>query len=241
MPERLSISWDEYQSNIVKCFKSLRSEDDLFDVTLVSDDQKQVTAHKLVLSASSEYFKSIFKRNKHSHPFICLSGVRAQDVQNILDFIYNGEVQLLQDDLHKFMEVAQRFKLEGLITEPKVPDELESKKSYSIKTELSEDIVEKGHMAKITKNSQVNSIVSDNFNSLNELNEIVKEEMTRDEDGMWKCKRCPKVSRNISHIKDHVETHIEGISFSCNLCDKSYKTRDTLRSHNYKKHKSVGY
>ena len=260
MAERFTVRWDEYQSNIVKCFKSLRSEDSLFDVTLVSDDQTQIAAHKLVLSASSEYFKNIFKKNKHSHPLLCLSGIRTQDVKNILDFIYNGEVQLLQDDLYQFMEVAQRFKLEGLtdidepkvtyrsyqtILEPKVmPDEFsENKDSLSINRELSEEVVESKNSAYGTshKNSQVSAINSDSFTSLDELKEIVKEEITKDEDGMWRCKRCPKVSRMKSHITDHVETHLEGISFPCNLCDKSYKMRDTLRSHVKRKHKDVSY
>ena len=40
------------------------------DVTLVSDDQKQIQSHKVVLSACSSFFKPILQNNSHSHPLI---------------------------------------------------------------------------------------------------------------------------------------------------------------------------
>merc|ERR1711884_962829 len=89
----------------------------LHDVTLVSDDQQQVSAHKLVLSACSEYFKNIFKHNNkpNAHPLLCLGGVSSEDLKNIMDYIYNGEVNIFQDCLDRFLSVAQRLKLEGLM------------------------------------------------------------------------------------------------------------------------------
>ena len=63
MPEKFDLKWNDFHSNVSKSFGLLRNEDYLHDVTLVSDDYKQVTAHKLVLSACSEYFKNIFKNN----------------------------------------------------------------------------------------------------------------------------------------------------------------------------------
>ena len=39
----------------------LREQDILTDITLVSDDKCQIRAHKLVLMASSEYFRIMFK------------------------------------------------------------------------------------------------------------------------------------------------------------------------------------
>ena len=36
-------------------------------------------------------------------------------MENILDYIYNGEIQIYQDDLDRFLTIANRFQLEGLI------------------------------------------------------------------------------------------------------------------------------
>ena len=95
--EKFSLKWNDFHSNVSKSFGLFRNQEYLHDVTLVSDDQKQVTAHKLVLSASSEYFQNIFKNNKIPNPFLCLDGVSSNDLENILDYIYNGEVQLYQN------------------------------------------------------------------------------------------------------------------------------------------------
>ena len=123
MSEKFCLKWNDFHSNIGKSFKSLRYDDDLFDVTLVCDDHSQVSAHKLVLSACSEYFKNIFKNNKHSHPLLSLEGVSSNDLNNVLDYIYNGETQIFQDNLDRFLDVAQRFKLEGLIADQTLKDE----------------------------------------------------------------------------------------------------------------------
>ena len=93
----------------------LRNAKYLYDVTLVSDDHSKVEAHKLVLSTCSEYFRDIFENNQHPHPLICFDSISSNDLKNIMDYIYNGEVQIYQEDLDRFLTVAQRLKLEGLI------------------------------------------------------------------------------------------------------------------------------
>ena len=84
-------------------------EDFLQDVTLVGDDNSQIAAHKLVLSACSEYFNSIFKRNKHFHPFLCLEGVNSMEIKNLLAYMYNGEVSVFQEDLDNFLIVKKNL------------------------------------------------------------------------------------------------------------------------------------
>jgi len=117
MSEKFCLKWNDFHSNVSKSFGVLRTEDYLQDVTLVGVDHKQISAHKLVLSACSEYFKDIFKNNKHSNPLLCLDGINNQDLNNILDYIYNGEVQIYQDDLERFLNIAQRLKLQGLLSD----------------------------------------------------------------------------------------------------------------------------
>ena len=41
MSEKFCLKWNDFHA------KTLRSADDFYDVTLVSDDQKQVSAHKM--------------------------------------------------------------------------------------------------------------------------------------------------------------------------------------------------
>ena len=44
------MKWNDFQTNVSNAFRKLRTSDNFYDVTLVSDDQQQVSAHKLVLA-----------------------------------------------------------------------------------------------------------------------------------------------------------------------------------------------
>merc|ERR1712126_573347 len=67
MSDKFSLKWNDFHTNAAKSFSLFRNDDYLQDVTLVADDHKQISAHKLVLSACSDYFNNIFKNSKHSH------------------------------------------------------------------------------------------------------------------------------------------------------------------------------
>ena len=116
MSEKFSLKWNDFQSVVSQSFSALREESDFYDVTLVSDDLTQISAHKLVLSASSQFFKSILKKNPHSHPLLYLGGVDSTSLGFVLDYIYQGEVQIYQNELDNFLEVAQKLKIEGLLS-----------------------------------------------------------------------------------------------------------------------------
>ena len=61
--EKFCLKWNDFQDNVTKSFSKFRQESGLFDVTLVGSDQKQLSAHRLVLSACSDFFMTIFHSN----------------------------------------------------------------------------------------------------------------------------------------------------------------------------------
>ena len=87
----------------------------MFDVTLVSEDEVQMSAHKLVLSASSSFFKSVFRKNPHSHPLIYLTGVTSKNLLNLLDYVYQGQVELREEQVESFLAVSSRLKIAGMV------------------------------------------------------------------------------------------------------------------------------
>ena len=113
-PENFNLKWNDFESNFSETFSSLRAEEKLLDVSLVCEDLVEVSAHQLVLCAGSSYFRRVLSlaQNKHPNPLLCLQGVKARDLQTVLDYIYHGEVQIYQDNLDRFLAVAERFKLE---------------------------------------------------------------------------------------------------------------------------------
>ena len=235
MSEKFCLKWNDFQSNVCHSFSLLRNEDYLHDVTIVTDDQVQIAAHKLVLSASSEYFKSIFRKNKHPNPLLCLEGVSSKDVRNVMDYIYNGEVQIFQEDLDSFLTVAQRLKLEGLLTDPNAnQEEQENIDVTNYEAKIKPDPSDR-HEKVISKWSSTDI----NPQNISELNEKIEQHIVKNLDGTYSCQICEKNSgRKKDHIKNHIETHIEGLSFNCPMCEKTFRSRPSLAMHKNKNHKN---
>ena len=53
---------------------------------------------------------------------------------------------------------------------------------------------------------------------------------------VYVCQACGKEGMR-TQIRDHIESnHLEGISISCNLCEKTFRLRSALRHHNLRSH-----
>merc|ERR1712126_62066 len=141
--EKFSLKWNDFHQTVSNSFGLLRQEKDFFDVSLITDDEVHLYGHKLVLSACSEFFRSILKKTSNTHPLIYLSGINSRNLQYIIDYIYHGEVEIYQEQLDDFFDVAQKLKIAGLnsdqkqekfIKEPNVnPDE-----SFKIEQEINQ-------------------------------------------------------------------------------------------------------
>jgi len=118
--DNFCLRWNDFAENVSGAFKDLRAESDFFDVTLACSDSgtRTLQAHKVILSACSNFFKTTFRQqqsnNKHPNPYIYLRGVFYNDLASILDFIYNGEVNVAQEDLNSFLAVAEELQIKGL-------------------------------------------------------------------------------------------------------------------------------
>ena len=72
---------------------------------------------------------------------------------------------------------------------------------------------------------------------LTELDQKLYENMEKNSDGTYSCKFCGKMIPNRYNMKFHVESHMEGLSYPCHTCGKEFRSRDSLKSHNYRQHK----
>ena len=137
--ETLSLSWNDFQDNISSYFCSLRDDTNLNDVSLVGDDGQHFEAHKVVLSASSPFFRAIFQSHTHAKPLIYLNGFKTKDLHSILDFMYHGEAKVPQDDLERFLSRSNELQLKGL-TKVDEDKEVDNKKHALTKTPRSSEI-----------------------------------------------------------------------------------------------------
>ena len=119
--DNFCLRWNDFAENVSSAFKDLRTENDFFDVTLACSDSasKTLQAHKVILSACSNVFKGIFRKQTNvqnlANLYIYMSGITYNNLASILDFIYNGEVNIAQEDLNSFLTVAEELQIKGLI------------------------------------------------------------------------------------------------------------------------------
>ena len=94
--DKFCLKWNDFQQNIITSYQDLRKEREFSDVTLVSEDYLQVEAHRIILTGCSPIFSTMLKKNKHSNPMIYMRGVKAKELEAIVDFIYYGEANIYQ-------------------------------------------------------------------------------------------------------------------------------------------------
>lgn len=115
--QKYNLRWPDYHNSVLATFRSLKEEEDFIDVTL-SCEETQYSAHKVVLSACSPYFRKLLKSNPCQHPIVILRDVREDDLRLLLNFMYQGEVQVEQDRIETFLRTAETLQIKGLTDHP---------------------------------------------------------------------------------------------------------------------------
>ncbi|XP_047740462.1 longitudinals lacking protein, isoforms H/M/V isoform X26 [Hyalella azteca] len=125
----LSLKWNNHRSTFFHVLSTIRSKESYCDVTLACDG-RFYSLHKFVLSTCSEYFEEMFERTQCKHPVIVLKDINSEDLEALLNYMYVGEVNVVQEKLAGLIKAAECLKIKGLA----VPDEdpMESKDNSSI-------------------------------------------------------------------------------------------------------------
>ena len=57
-------------------------------------------------------------------------------------------------------------------------------------------------------------------------------------EGRWGCSQCGKEARTKQNSEHHIETHIRGVEFLCNLCNKRLRSTSSAKYHVCKRRES---
>ena len=253
MNEKFSLKWNDYHSNWTQSLTCLRKDQESADVTLISEDKVKFTAHKILLSSCSKMFKFILKGNFNTNPLLFLSGVSSINLGFILDYIYYGEVNLFQEQLDSFLESAQKLEIEGLQGDNSDPQNKDTMWQNVKENAFQEQNIEHNEEGGVAENTPLKQEQTRNYNqgvkSNNHLAkfdavamnteeiELKKKELYQKTDGIWICLACVYTSNRGDNIRKHVETHLEGLCYTCNLCNKEFRSKDSLTNHKYRIHK----
>ena len=196
---------------------------------------------------------------------IYMRGLKAKDLEAIVDFIYHGETDIYQEDLDGFLAIAQDLQLKGLagsqnyVTDDvpenvltpqglkKDKNKVEQVKPFQNPMTVNDNkIVEYSSEETFPEDSDNRGIVlSNGGNVLVDANmEDIKgqiismlEKTGGDGDNSWKCSVCGKTSNYKQTIERHIETHIQGISYPCNQCGAIKRSSSALSMHITRYHK----
>jgi len=115
--DNINLLCKEFGDSVSSTFRKFREDNDFTDVTLACEDREHIEAHKVILTSSSPLFRDMLKKINHSHPIIFLRGIKSRHVISILDFIYCGEVNILQEDITDFFDIAENLEVRLLQAE----------------------------------------------------------------------------------------------------------------------------
>ena len=173
-----------------------------------------------------------------------------------MDYIYNGELQIYQDNLDGFLAIAHRFKLEGLITDngQDVLNQYVQTSNQEVKNEIfARDFDNSKQSKKSQKSSMANMdekysatenvivkmsgeesglnasqvLIPNDISPLQNVAQYVEKTI----DNKFKCIMCGKVSNTKQNSQYHIETHLEGIVYDCQTCRKSFRSRRSFVAH----------
>ncbi|KAK8731015.1 hypothetical protein OTU49_007753 [Cherax quadricarinatus] len=127
----LSLRWNDHRQTFFKMLSGVRKREAYCDVTLACDG-RFYPVHKLVLSTCSDFFDEMFEKTACKHPVIVVANVAYKDLEALLNYMYLGEVNVLQNDLTGLMKAAEALRIKGLaepVNAPSTKDIRESKRS----------------------------------------------------------------------------------------------------------------
>ncbi|XP_067636338.1 kelch-like protein 5 isoform X2 [Eurosta solidaginis] len=91
-------------------------DQELIDVSFkLSSPAALVTAHRLILSAASPYFRELFESDKGICPLIEINDIDSETFERLITFCYTGKTIATIDNVDRMLKTALLFKLEDAV------------------------------------------------------------------------------------------------------------------------------
>ncbi|KAK7077180.1 hypothetical protein SK128_018610 [Halocaridina rubra] len=111
--ELLCLKWRDHGTTLFRMLSSVRRKEVYCDATIACGG-RFYPVHKFVLSTCSEYFEQMFEIGEQKNLMIVLTDIGNVELETLLDYMYFGEVNVLQSELTTFMRAAEQLRIKGL-------------------------------------------------------------------------------------------------------------------------------
>ena len=176
------------------------TENSFCDVTLVSDDQKPIKAHRYVLSTFSPVLEK-YSPQQPPHPLIYLWGVNHRELDSILQCIYLGNLSVNHSNMMRFALAP-----EGMRHSCNQFDYQTTKQS-NLKTH--KQCVHKCIRYSCNKCDYQATTQSHLKTHMQFVHEGIK----------YSCNQCHYQATTQSSLKTHKQSVHEGVKYFCNICN----------------------
>lgn len=110
----LSFRWQSFPTHMVGSLDTCYEKQQFVDLSLVCKDGTILKCHKMVLANSSSFFRRLLLANDHPHPMIVLYDIEADDLKTLVNFMYCGEIQVVQSEVRRLLKLAEILEVTGL-------------------------------------------------------------------------------------------------------------------------------
>ena len=93
-------------------------------------------------------------------------------LSSLLDFIYNGEVNIDQDHLHAFLELASELKVKGISQKELPADKTSVKQEYAAFSNSSSHLLQSSHTTSSNSSHFLQTSDLQSFQSYEEINKV---------------------------------------------------------------------
>ena len=115
--EEFLLKWNDHHNSFFSIMQELYTSESLTDVTLACGGQV-FEAHKIILCVCSSFFRSILNRRRDKAPIVFLKDIHPKHLEQLIQYMYNGEINVLQEDLAPLIEAARALQIKGLSDTP---------------------------------------------------------------------------------------------------------------------------
>lgn len=110
----MSFRWQSFPTHMVGSLDTCYEKQQFVDLSLVCKDSTILKCHKMVLANSSSFFRRLLLANDHPHPMIVLHDIEADDLKTLVNFMYCGEIQVVQSEVRRLLKLAEILEVTGL-------------------------------------------------------------------------------------------------------------------------------
>ena len=265
MTNKLDLKWHTFNDHLLDNARHLLSSKQFADVTLVCDDNIHIKAHSFILSSCSSVFSNLFNGYCQTNAMVFLKGIDHRDLDQILQFMYNGKATFSEDRMDSFIATSKSLEVREISTgfEDKneeaihpsennrefnsefVPDntfeENDIQGQYSVQNVS--PIQPRVEQSKCVANPTRSNVCPDCERVFYDSSNMKKHYISKHQGVTFPCDQCDKVYTHQQQLTQHIKGVHEGLTIKCEYedCDKEFNFIHAYRHHVKVRHKNISY